>query len=159
MVQTEINSRSYILAWNRSSIKSDIYTLFLNRIANTVEDPLNRKVWIFETYNDYCRKMDNYPVIVISSPNIPTVPHTFNKKRVDGRVEMYIYSRTKQELDNISSQVIESVLDARTYFRPLGITNLELEDDDDDFEKINEQVGRHSCMLVFSFRLFYKVSW
>lgn len=159
MASQELNSRSYILAINRSSIKSDIYTLFLNRVATTVPDPLNRKVWIFETYNDYCRKMDNYPVIVISSPNIPTSKLTFQKKRTQGRVEMFIYSKTKRQLDEISSQVIETILDGRSYFRKVGITDLELEDDDDDFEKINEQVGRHSCQLIFSFNYIYKISW
>jgi len=159
MASQELNSRSYILSINRSSLKPDIYTLFLNRIATTVSDPLNRKVWIFETYNDYCRKSDNYPVIVIESPSVPTNTLTFNKKRINGRIELVVYSKTKKQSDLICSQIINTILDGRSYFRKVGITEIELEDDDSDFEKINEQVGRHSGQLIFSFKYIHKIAW
>jgi hypothetical protein len=159
MTQTTLESRSFILGISWNNIKHDLFTLFLNRIATTVSDPKNRKVWIFESFNDNCLDISKYPIVVIESPKVPTNNLTFGKKKISGSVEVYVFTNTKEQSDQISSQIINTLCNSRSHFRKYGVSEIDLIEEDPSFEKLNKEDGRHVMMLVFTFTLYKRMSW
>lgn len=155
----EIQSRSYIYNVKLISAEPDIYTLFLNVISHNVDDPKNRKIWIFNTWNDKTKDINYYPLIVISSPNIPSNKLTFNKKRSRGSIEIIVLSTSKKELQTLSSQVNYAILNSRSIFKKFNITNIDLVDSDDDFERTNKTAGRHSKRLYYEFDYTFTIQW
>ncbi|MFW9872066.1 MAG: hypothetical protein ACFFG0_03115 [Candidatus Thorarchaeota archaeon] len=126
---------------DKSTLVSDIFLLFYNRIKSQVTtvtlsiSPGSQTIQTYaSSYSDVnFSSKDNFPILVINSPRVPQEQFTFTKTNVNGTIDLEIYCTNSQAADKFIDAINTAIETYKGDFADLGLQMLELDDTDNDF--------------------------
>lgn len=95
-----------------------------------------------------------YPIIVINSPKFSGEVFTIGKDKLDGIIEIEVYTTQAEAADKLFSQVIDSIETYKHSFREAGLTMVKLDDTDSDHIS-RDKINIHTRMAQFKFSFQY----
>lgn len=96
----------------------------------------------------------NYPILVVNDPEIPTSPLTVGKTRVDGTIEIEIYTTQAESASKFMSQIFNSIETYKGDLAEVKIKDIEVIDTTQD-SVTRGKIKLHNRSVVFGFTYTY----
>lgn len=148
-------------AISKTSLEDDIWKNF-RTIAKTVttttitgsSTPITIQDYFNAFPNELLMKKEDYPIIIINSPRLPTSQFTIGKDRVSGTLMIEIYGTQAEAVSKFSSQIISAVEMNRAAFRAVGLYPIHVLSNDMGHIP-RGQIGVHYRRINFSFKFIF----
>jgi hypothetical protein len=146
---------------NKASIIPDIWKNFYDRIkAQVTTTTITGSVVV--TVQNYISSFpdnmldtkSNYPIIVVNDPKVPTGPLTVGKTRIDGTIELEIYTNQAESASKFISLMINAIETYKGDLAGVLIKNIEIVDTNQD-SAIRGDIKLHNRSVTFSFTHTY----
>ena len=96
----------------------------------------------------------NYPILVVNDPQVPTESFTSGKSRVDGTIEVEIYTTQNEAASKFLSKIIDSIETYKGSLAGVKLKNIEVGEISQD-KAFRGKVKLHNRSVVFNFTYFY----
>ena len=110
---------------SKSSIVSDIWENFYDRINATVTDPnvSNRSKWIFSSFplEDIENRSIDYPLIVINPIGITWEKFSLTKNYAVGSIDIELYTTSAESSDNYTDSILDGIETSKAILRAVGL--------------------------------------
>lgn len=139
----------------KATIIADIYKAFYNLITVGVSDPGGKTRFIYGEYPDHfinaTSNRDQYPFIIINSPNLKWGVWLFKKKMIEGTITIEVFSAKNKEADTLTDSMVTAIEGQAGVLWGNGLRNMLLESIDHD-HFIRGKISVHSRVVRFSFK-------
>ena len=145
-------------AITKSTLISNIWKNFYDRIKDQVTSvtlsisPGTSTIQKYvASYSDIeLDSKSNYPVIIINSPQIPQNQFTFGKTKVNGSIELEVYTTSSQSSDKFLDAINQAVETYKGTLAGVGIRMLDIDNTSNDFiERGNIKIHIRSVTWKF----------
>ena len=143
---------------SKSSIVSDIWENFYDRVNNTVTDPnvSNRSKWIYSTFplEDIENRSIDYPVIVINPIGITWEKMSLTRNYAVCSIDIELYTTSAANLDTYTDYILDGIETSKDDLRAVGLEFIYLT------SRMTDVVFRgkntiHTNVLTFTFRYVF----
>lgn len=134
-------------------INSEVTSVTLSDFSTVTRQSLNRS---FPDVSNESKS--DYPIIVLPAVTISWSDFTFKKKSVEGRFEIEVYATKAEAADRFLDKVIDSIETYRPTLYGLGLTNINLEDTNED-QAFRGSFKVHLRTATFSFKYKFTKSF
>jgi len=145
----------------KATISNAIFKNFYDRIKSVTSvdisiSPGSQTIQSYlSSYSDVdFSSKDNFPVIVVNSPKVPQEQFTLKKTQVNATIDIEVYATNSQAADKFRDSINNIIETYKHEFADLGITELELDDTDEDFVE-HGKVKVHIRTSRFIFKYYF----
>jgi hypothetical protein len=146
---------------NEDTITSNTWRNFYDTLKNNVTSVTipGAGVVSVQTYvAAYTDKMlnskDNYPILIINSPDFSFSPLTWKSKETEGRIEIEIMTTSSLSADKFKDLIQKTIRDNETTLAQYGLDEVELDDTASAFYE-RGSINVHSRKLVWRFKFAF----
>jgi hypothetical protein len=148
-----------MVAISKSTIVSDIWENFYDRVNATVTDPnaSKRTKWIYSTFplEDIENRSIDWPVVVINPITISWEKFSLTKNYAMCSINIELYTTSAAKADEYTDKILDGIETSKDDLRDLGIELIYLTD------RFSDVVFRgkntiHTNTLNFSFRYVFE---
>ncbi len=148
---------------DKSTKTNDIWKNFYDRIKSQVTSVQTNLIEVGTTtiktyassYSDILLdNKDNYPIIVVEDPELPSEPFTFKKAQIEGTINVSVFSRQNIAAVKFKDKIIDSIETYKAELAKVGIKGIEIDDTDSDNFK-RGALNIHMRLVRFNFKYRY----
>ena len=137
------------------SLVNDAWNIIYQIISGNVTDPVSRggSAWIFSSFPAIQEGKEDdfpgYPIITIESfqPDSSVLTHGAGYMSNKLNTEITVFSQSKQQLDNVASNVFDALFNNRNVLTGSGLYNLTITPLGTDTDVISRNNKIHSWMI------------
>ena len=138
-------------AINKSTIVSNIFKNFYDLVVAIS----GFTTIVYPTFPDVVKdSKDDYPIVIINSPEIDWSTFTFGKGMVEGEIMVDVYTTTPSDTDSKASAVSNKIETSKFTLAGVGLKQVDMERTRSD----NAQKGKIKVFLktlTFKFKYYY----
>ena len=146
---------------SKSSIIPDVWKNFYDRIKDQVTTTTITGSVIVDVQNYVASFPDqlldtksNYPIIVVNDPTTPTDTFTASKTRLDGTIELEVYTNQAESASKLIAQIIDSIETYKGDLAGVGIKEIKNLDTSQD-SATRGRIKLHVRSVIIGFTFFY----
>jgi len=146
---------------NEDSITTSTWRNFYDTLKNNVTSVTIQGAGLVTIQNyvaAYTDKMldskENYPIMIINSPEFSFNPLTWKSKETTGRIEIEIMTTSSQSADKFKDLIQKTIRDNETTLASYGLDEVELDDTASSFYT-RGAISVHSRKLVWRFKFAF----
>lgn len=146
---------------SKESIIPDIWENFYNRIKDQVTivflnfgKDITIQNYVSSFPDQLIDTKSEYPIVVVNDPKVPTEPLTVGKTRIDGTIEVEVYTNQAESASKFLSLIINAIETYKGDLSSVLIKNVEVIDTNQD-SATRGKIKLHKRSVTFSFTHTY----
>lgn len=144
----------------KSTIIENIWKNFFDRVKDQVKTAsitgsvtVTVQNYVSSFPDQLIDSKSDYPILVVNDPKVPSSTLTATKSRVDGTIEVEIYTTQAESASKFLSQIMNAISGYKKEFGGVGIRQVSVVDTNQD-SATRGKIKLHNRSVVFSFTFF-----